>query len=488
MSARRSEPASATAAVGGALVGLSMSVLLPSVGTSSANVGLPSMAAAFDASFQDVQWIVLAYLLAITTLIVGIGRLGDIVGRRRLLLAAILLFTAASVLCGGAPTLELLIASRALQGLGAAGMLALTMAFVAQTVPKARIGSAMGLLGTMSAIGTALGPSLGGILVAGFGWRAIFLVNVPLGLLTLVLAYRVLPTDRREPKAGPAAFDYLGTLLLALTVGAFALAVTTAGDTFGPSTVALLLAAVAGLALFIAFEARTASPVVRLGMFRDPVLSVGLVTSALVSAVMMTTLVVGPFQLSLALGLDPASVGLVMSAGPLVTALVSTVAGRAVDRHGSGQMVHIGLLGVLAGSIGLSVVPAAWGAPGYVAPLVVITAGYALFQAANNTGVMSNVGPHDRGLVSGMVNLSRNLGLITGASVMGAVFAVTSGASDITAARPDDIATGTRWTFAAAAALIAIGLAVAMGSHALARRSPTSPCNGRSPVTPGPAT
>ena len=199
-----------TPSVRWALASLSLSMLLSSLGTSIANVGLPTLAQAFNASFQEVQWIVLAYLLAITTLIVSVGRLGDIIGRRRLLLAGIVLFTAASVLCGVAPTLWLLIAARAAQGLGAAIMMALTMAFVGETVPKAKTGSAMGLLGTMSAIGTALGPSLGGVLIAGLGWRAIFLVNVPLGILTFLLAYRYLPVDRRGPKTDRAGFDTCG--------------------------------------------------------------------------------------------------------------------------------------------------------------------------------------------------------------------------------------------------------------------------------------
>ncbi len=219
-----------------ALASLSLSMLLSSLGISIANVALPTLAQAFGASFQQVQWIVLAYLLAITTLIVSVGRLGDIIGRRRLLLAGILLFTVASVLCGVAPTLWLLIAARAAQGLGAAIMMALTMAFVGETVPKARTGSAMGLLGTMSAIGTALGPSLGGALIAGFGWRAIFLVNVPLGILALLLAYRYLPADRREPKADRTGFDHMGTLLLALTLAAYALAMTVGRGSSARST------------------------------------------------------------------------------------------------------------------------------------------------------------------------------------------------------------------------------------------------------------
>jgi MFS family permease len=146
-----------------------------------------------------------------------------------------------------------------------------------------------------------------------------------------------------------------------------------------------------------------------------------------------------------------------------VAALVGTPAGRAVDRFGATRTVVVGLIGVLAGSVGLAATPVGWGVPGYLAPLVVLTAGYALFQAANNTAVMAGASANDRGLVSGMANLSRNLGLITGASLMGAVFAYAAGTSDVTAARPEDIASGTRWTFAVAAALIAIGLAVAAG-------------------------
>ena len=283
-------------------------MLLSSLGTSIANVGLPTLAQAFNASFQEVQWIVLAYLLAITTLIVSVGRLGDIIGRRRLLLAGIFLFTVASVLCGVAPTLWLLIAARAAQGLGAAIMMALTMAFVGETVPKAKTGSAMGLLGTMSAIGTALGPSLGGVLIAGLGWRAIFLVNVPLGILTFLLAHRYLPVDRRSGRRliGPAS-THAGTLLLALTLAAYALAMTMGRGSFGPLNMALLLAAVFGAGLFVLAEARAASPLIRLAMFRDPVLSASLAMSALVSTVMMATLVVGPFYLSRALGLDAAA-------------------------------------------------------------------------------------------------------------------------------------------------------------------------------------
>lgn len=323
------------ASAGWALASLSLSMLLSSLGTSIANVGLPSLATAFSASFQQVQWVVLAYLLAITTLIVGVGRLGDMVGRRRLLLAGILLFTVASGLSGAAPSLPLLIAARAVQGLGAAVMMALAMALVGETVAKEKTGGAMGLLGTMSAIGTALGPSLGGVLIAGLGWQAIFVVNVPLGALAFILARRSLPADRQGSAAERTGFDVPGTLLLGLTLAAYALAMTVAHDSFGPLNMALLAAAVVGAGLFVLAERRATSPLMRPEALRDPVLGAGLAMSALVSTVMMATLVVGPFYLSRALGLGEALVGIVMSAGPVVSALSGLPAGRAVDRLGA---------------------------------------------------------------------------------------------------------------------------------------------------------
>ena len=440
-------------------------MLLSALGTSIANVGLPTLARAFDASFQQVQWVVLAYLLAIATLVVGAGRLGDVIGRRRLLLAGISLFTAASVLCGVAPTLWLLIAARAAQGLGAAVMMALTMAFVGDAVPQERTGSAMGLLGTTSAIGTALGPSLGGVLIAWFGWPAIFLINLPLGLVTLLLAYRYLPIDRQQPRGDRTSLDPAGTLLLALALAAYALAVTIGRGSFGPLNLTLLLAAGCAAGLFVVAETKAAAPLIRLGMLRNPVLGAGLAMSALVTTVVMATLVVGPFYLSGALALDAARVGLVMSSGPIVAALAGVPSGRLVDRFGVHRMGVAGLTAMALGCSLLLVLPASFGVAGYVAPLAVITAGYALFQAANNTAVMTDVAPGERGVVSGLLNLSRNLGLITGASVMGAVFALGAATTSITTANPEAVAAGMRLTFAVAAGLIVIALGIASLHH-----------------------
>jgi EmrB/QacA subfamily drug resistance transporter len=444
------------------LASLALCMLLPSLGISIANVALPTLAEAFGASFKQVQWVVLAYLLATTTLIVSVGRLGDLLGRRRLLMVGIALFTAASALCSIAPSLGWLIAARAVQGLGAAVMMALAMALVGEAVPKQKTGSAMGLLGTMSAVGTALGPSLGGVLIAWRGWQSIFVVNLLVGIVALALAQRCLPVERQAPRVGQAGFDPLGTLLLALTLAAYALAMTVGRGNFGLVNGALLALTALGMGLFVRAEARARSPLIRLAGLREPVLAAGLATSAIVSTVVMATLVVGPFYLARALGVGTMLVGVVMSVGPVVSALAGVPAGRLVDRWGTHRMAVCGLGGMVAGCAGLGLAPAALGVVGYVIPLAIVTASYALFQAANNTGVMAQVSPDQRGVISGMLNLARNLGLITGASAMGAVFTFASRAENFTVARPETVAFGMRVTFALAAALLVAALVIAL--------------------------
>lgn len=445
-----------------ALSGLCLAMAMPSLATSIANAALPTLGRAFAVPFHAAQWIILSYLLAVTTLIVAAGRLSDTVGRRPLLLAGIALFTAASLLSAVAPSYGWLIAMRAAQGVGAAVMMSLTVAAVGDILPREKMGRAMGLLGAMSATGTALGPALGGVLAMLFGWPAIFLVNVPIGIAAFLCIRHGLPADTRSPQRARKAFDGAGLLLLLLTLAAYALAMTV-----GPAASLLPVAAVAGLLLLLV-EARAASPLVPLALFGDPALRGGLIASGLVSTIMMTSLVVGPFYLSQGLGLDPLMVGIALSAGPLVAAICGAPAGRLADRLGSARTVRAGLTGMAAASLLLSLLPVRLGVMGYVAPVVLLTASYALFQAACNSGIMANASDAQRGLVSGLLNLSRNLGLISGASVMGAVFAWGAGAADLTTASAAQIAFGMRTGFAVASVLAMLALAV----------SPRSPASG----------
>ena len=457
-------------AIQGTVAALALSILLASLGISIVTVALPTFAQAFSTSMGGAQWTILAYLLATTIASVGVGRLGDIVGRRRVLVAGIALFTLASLACALADTLGILIAARAAQGIGAAILMALPISFVRDTMPKARMGTAMGLLGTMSAIGTALGPSIGGVLLSTFGWQSVFLVLIPLGALNAGLSLRYLPAAEQHRVRLKGGFDPAGTLVLGLALAAYALAMTLGAENFGRANWLLLAAALCACGIFLLIETRTASPLVPLWLFRNPAFSASLFMNMLVTTVMMATLVVGPFYLSLGLGLADTTVGLIMAVGPATAALTGIPAGRITDRFGATTIVIVGLIEIVAGALALSFLPGLLGAAGYILALVILTPGFQLFLAANNTAVMMDVDADRRGLVSGLLNLSRNLGFITGASALGAVFAAASGADGIAAAPAEAVSTGMTVTFVVAAALVVSAIGIALAGRLVSAR------------------
>ncbi|MGQ0711710.1 MAG: MFS transporter [Rhodoferax sp.] len=430
-----------------ALAGLGLCMLLSSLGTSIAPVALPALGAHFGVSVQAVQWVVLAYLLSVTCLVVNAGRLGDALGRKRLLLGGLGVFTLASALCSMAPSFALLVAARALQGLGGAAMMALTLAQVGEAVAPERTGRAMGLLGTLGAVGTALGPSVGGLLLAGSGWRGLFLLNLPLGLLAGVLAWRALPADARpDTRAARAAWQPWATALLASAVAAYALAATLGRGAWGwPNALSLGVALLAA-GLFLATQARSRAPLLPLALLSERVLRQSLLANAVVAAVMMGTLVVGPFYLSGALGLDAVAVGLVMAVGPVLSTVSGVPAGRLVDRWGAATAVQRGLLAMALGSVALALLPALVGMAGYLGAIALLTPSYQLFHAANNTAVVQAAPAAQRGLVSGLLTLSRNLGLVTGASLLAALFVAGVG-QDAASAPASALNQGLRWVF-----------------------------------------
>jgi predicted MFS family arabinose efflux permease len=203
------------------------------------------------------------------------------------------------------------------------------------------------------------------------------------------------------PTTDRVAFDKVGTLLLALTLAAYALAMTLGHGDYGAANLVLLLAAGVGAGLFIRAQARASAPLVPIALLRDPAMGASLAASALVSTVMMATLVVGPFYLSMGLGLDPARVGIVMSVGPVASAVSGVLAGRSVDRLGPPFAIIVGLNLMAIGTFALPFAPAVSGAAAYVSAILVLTPGYQLFQAANNTAVMLDVSADRRGVVPG---------------------------------------------------------------------------------------
>lgn len=439
---------------------LALAMLTASLGTSIGNVALPGLAVAWAVPFEAVQWVVVAYLLASTATVVVVGRLGDVVGERRLLLLGLLLVAAAATLGAMAPNLPVLVVARAVQGIGAAVLMALAVAVARSLVGQERTGAAMGLLGTMSAIGTALGPSLGGALMTAFGWRAAFAAVAPLALMGFALGLHWLPRASEHRANAGERFDAVGASLLVATLTMFALATTGRGH--GGWQLAACVATCIGAVAFVIYERRAAAPLLPLAMLRERGLGAALLANALVSAVMMATLVVGPFHLVQALGLEPARAGLVMSVGPLVSALVGVPAGRFVDRLGAPRVALAGLFGVVLGTSLLGALANIASVFAYVVPLAMTTASYAVFSAANNTTVMAGASAGRRGVLSGLSSLSRNLGLMSGAAGLGSLFAAACGVADVGAASPGAMAGAMRIVFFTAATLVllfAVGVA-----------------------------
>ena len=385
----------------GITITLGLSMLLASLGTSIANIALPTLAEVFLLPFIQVQAVVIGYLISLTITVVIAGRLGDRYGCKSMLIVGLIIFSLASLLCSVAPSLWILVAARSFQGIGAAFLMTLAMALTRQTVNKSQLGRAMGMLGTISALGTALGPVLGGFLLVVSGWQSIFGLQFILAGIAIILARVLLPND------------YIKKEIPTLT-----------------------------------------------SLQTDQNITPNLMVNLLVAAVMMTTLVIGPFYLSLGLNLDQIQVGLIMGIGPVVAILSGIPSGRLVDRWGSRYIVITGLIFLIIGSSMLAILPKLMGISGYIMPIIILTSGYQLFQAANNTMTLADVPKARQGMVSGLLSLSRNMGLIIGASVMGAIFSFGVGTNQLTQATALAIIDGMQLTFICAGALMVVGLLI----------------------------
>lgn len=458
------------------LIALAAATLTASLGISVASVLLPTLTRSFSATVSDVQWVVLAYLMSVTIAVVSAGRLGDIFGHRRVLIAGLAVFITASVLCATAPGLVWLVTGRALQGLGGAILIALPMSIARDLVPTERLGTAMGLLGTTSAVGTALGPSLGGLLLAWGDWRMAFWLLAGVASATLLLSGASIPrssTTRRN--ASFRKLDFPGTFVLVIALAAYALGTSggAAGIPLPPNV--LMSGALIATALFVIVENRVTSPLVPMALLRDRKTGIGFVMNLAVGTIMMSTLVVGPFFLAFALGLNEALIGLVMAVGPVVSALSGIPAGRLTDRLGANRVIIIGLVQTMLGLLCLAFLPRYFGVGGYVAALITLTPAFQLFLAANNTAVLVDASKEQRGRLSGLLGLSRNLGLMTGASAMSTLFVVILGTGDAAQAPVVDIARAFSMTFAAAAGLALVTLGLAIFSHAGRIREASGP-------------
>lgn len=402
-----------------AAVGVFMATLDGSI----VNVALPSIRRGLGATIGGVELVVTVYLLVISAALLGAGRLGDLLGHRRVYTAGLLLFTLGSGLCAASRSLGTLVPSRAVQALGAAATMAMAPAAVTALFPPEKRGRALGGISSVVAAGLTAGPPLGGFILQYFSWPAIFLVNLPVGVAGAVWASRTLPGGA---EARGARFDGAGAALFGLAVAGLIGAVELAPASRRAALGLVVLACAAG-ALLWRVERRAPSPLLDAALLRDRVFAFGLGAGLLSYAAMFSQTFLTPFWLTRVKGLDARELGLVLTAVPLALSVVSLVAGWLSDRFGP-RLPCLAGAGVLAAGLASLAGAGSGDSLGSVAlRLALLGAGMGLFQPPNNSAVMGSLPRERLGTGSGMLATSRNLGMVTGVSLAGALFAVAGG-------------------------------------------------------------
>ena len=395
---------------------------------SIAGLILPTLETTFHAAIADVEWVAIAYLLVLAALVVPLGRLADLMGRKLLYTFGFLVFIAGSALCGFAPNLLWLIGFRCVQAVGAAMLQANSVAIITAAVDRRRLGRAIGAQGAAQAIGLSIGPSLGGFLIEALDWRWVFFIVVPFGLIGTVLGWCVLPqTAHGTARAGHRAehFDWAGALLLGPTVGLILVGLTfgTAWAWTSPRLLLLGGVVIACLAAFVRAERRAASPLVDLALFHSRQFSTGILSGLVAYAVLFGSLFLVPFYLQRVLGYSPAAAGLLLSPIPLTLAIVAPLAGLLTDRVGARLPTVVGMTLSAAALLAAAALP-----PINLAATLVLLAllgiGLGLFTPPNNSSIMATAPPHRLGTAGGVLNMTRSVGTSVGVALSGAVLAL----------------------------------------------------------------
>ncbi|MCA9935664.1 MAG: MFS transporter, partial [Anaerolineales bacterium] len=369
-----------------------------------------------------VQWVPLAYLLTLSTVLLGMGRLGDMIGKKPIYVSGFVLFTISSMLCGLAPNIHWLIGFRVLQAIGASMTQALGMAIITEAFPPQERGKALGYSGTLVSIGIVLGPTLGGFLIDAFSWRSIFFVNLPIGIIGTALTLRYVPrgtavkTQRFDYGGAAVLFAALLSLLMALTLGQ--------QWGFGDGRIWLMLAgSLLLLTLFVVIEKRIAQPMIDLGLFRNLLFTINLITGLIAFIAVAGVFILLPFYLENMLGYGPRQVGLLVAAVPVLLGITAPISGILSDRYGTRPIATIGLAILAVGYLAMSRFTTETTLLAYLLAVLPFGAGMGIFQSPNNSAVMGSV-PHEKlGIASGLLAMTRNLGQTTGIAVLGALWA-----------------------------------------------------------------
>lgn len=470
------------------MAAVAMSIFLATIDGSIVNLALPTLVRELNTSFAAVQWVVLSYLLTVTTLMLGIGRLADIRGKKMIYLLGFVVFTIGSVLCALAPTVGWLIGFRIVQAAGGAMVMALGAAIVTEAFPPQERGKALGIIGSMVSLGIVTGPLLGGVLISVLSWHWIFLVNLPIGIVGTWMAQRFVPDIQ---PAGGQRFDFAGASTLFISLMGLLLGLTIAQEAgfTNPTSLALFVVWIVFLLLFIRIELRSSEPMIDLRLFRNRIFRVNLGTGFLTFLAISGTMILMPFYLENMLGYPIQLIGPLQAAVPVMLGILAPVSGILSDRYGSRRITVLGLLVLVIAYVILSTLSTETTTLGYILRMLPLGLGMGIFQSPNNSAVMGAVPRERLGIASGLLSMTRTLGQTVGIAVLGTIWAgqvaarsgesVSGGATNASAVVQVAAMRDTIWLVVG---LLAIALAIAV--WAWWQESHSDPAEGENRLSP----
>lgn len=404
------------------LIAASVGTFLDALDVSILTVGLPALTIVFKTDSSVIGWVNIAYLITSQSLMFTLARIGDASGRKRIYGACLALYTVGLGLCSLSENVSHLIAARAIQGVGAAGVISLSTAIAAAVFPEEERGKVLGILSSVSALGLIAGPVMGGVILDLLGWRAIFYTRLPVGILGIIMAW-VMVREQREPVT--LHFDLGGAVSLFGCLTSLLLFFSLVGRQGFFSTPNLLLAGSTVLlfGIFLLFEAKAAQPIIDLGLFRNPVLAGAAAAGTVHAAVLAGSIFLLPFYLSEGVGYPATMIGVFLAIVGVPFLLLSAISGKLSDRFGSRLLSACGMSLACIALLFLSRLGGGSGGFAITAGLCIIGISYALFVPPNYSAIIGSV-PRDRfGTASATLSVTRQMGSSSGIAVAGTLFA-----------------------------------------------------------------
>jgi EmrB/QacA subfamily drug resistance transporter len=406
----------------GVLVAIGVGTFMTALDTSVANTVLPIIGKSLNQPIANVEWVVTIYLLVMSGLLLSFGRLGDMRGHKSIYLTGFGIFIFGSLLSGIAPNIALLIAFRGLQAFGAAMLAANSPAILTKNFPAQQRGQALGLQATMTYLGLTVGPSLGGWLASLFGWRVVFYINVPVGLVFFWLGSHFIPRDTNHKQV--EKFDYLGAITFMLGLGTLLLGLNQGGEWGWTSVLTLLLlsSAVFILLIFIYIERHVTNPMLDLSLFNKLPFSLSTSSAVLNYIGVYSSIFLMPYYLIQGRGFTPAQAGMILTAQPLIMAVIAPISGTLSDRIGTRLPAAFGMAILSVGLFFLSRLTAQTEIRTIMLSLAIVGLGTGTFISPNNSALMGAAPKSRQGIAAGILATARNFGMVLGVGIAGAIF------------------------------------------------------------------